>query len=352
MSFLRINLGITFKRGFFILPFFFLFFLLSSLPTQASPSYYYISRKKFVLNVEKGALANSPFDEKGIPVVEYPRRGNPNSKRYYNPSAVAQYGLGAYELYLDGDGRYFPIFIKQADWLVSNQRNGLWRHSNAVQSHSLRPGWISAMTQGLGISLLTRAYIATSDEKYLKVAKMAVAPFWKDVRNGGVASYDYGGIWFEEYPTNPPSHVLNGFIFALFGLYDYCLVTQDLKAYKLLNQAVITLSKNLHRYEKNGKVLYQLKGEVVKDNYDNLIFEQLHALTQITLRGEFGQAALQWERAKSRRQLSLPHNSISHKSFLKKSSTKKIFMVDEDNKMSKWWKSLQFMVAEILGVTS
>ena len=30
-----------------------------------------------------------------------------------------------------------------------------------------------------------------------------------------------GDVWIEEYIVDPPSHILNGFIWALWGVYDY-----------------------------------------------------------------------------------------------------------------------------------
>ena len=36
--------------------------------------------------------------------------------------------------------------------------------------------------------------------------------------------------WYEEYPTNPPTFILNGFMYSLLGLYDLKSVSVKLKA--------------------------------------------------------------------------------------------------------------------------
>ena len=71
------------------------------------------------------------------------------------------------------------------------------------------------------MSVLTRAFKNSGDQKYLKAAIKALKPFKGYTHQGGLKArfldkYD----WFEEYPTNPNSFVLNGFMYALLGLYD------------------------------------------------------------------------------------------------------------------------------------
>ena len=45
---------------------------------------------------------------------------------------------------------------------------------------------------------------------------------------GGVTYTDREGYkWFEEAIVEPPTHVLNGFIWATWGVYDYFLHTGD-----------------------------------------------------------------------------------------------------------------------------
>lgn len=86
---------------------------------------------------------------------------------------------------------------------------------------SLEPGWYSAMAQGHAMSLLSRAYSRSRNPLYLRAAYRAINPFLVPSSEGGVLTYLFGQHpWYEEYPTVPPSFVINGFMYALFGLYD------------------------------------------------------------------------------------------------------------------------------------
>ena len=43
--------------------------------------------------------------------------------------------------------------------------------------------------------------------------------FLKDIDEGGVVYADEDGhTWFEEYIVSPPTHILNGFIWASWGV--------------------------------------------------------------------------------------------------------------------------------------
>lgn len=118
-------------------------------------------------------------------------------------------------------------FFDAAEWLLRHQDEdtGGWpiqvtrRLSNGMLE--LEPGWYSAMAQGQAMSVLTRAYLATGQERFLDAALRATGPFKVRAESRGVMTTFLGKfVWYEEYPTVPSSFVLNGFIYSLFGLYD------------------------------------------------------------------------------------------------------------------------------------
>src|SRR4051794_30063652 len=156
----------------------------------------------------------------GVPEVFYPFAG-------WQPNHItaAQYGLGEHAAWL-ATGRRTRLrhALSVAKWFVRTQHaDGTWRYSFAFDpfGETLPVGWISAMAQGEGISLLTRAYRVTRRPAYRRSAVRALKPFLKTVANGGVVRHYAGHPWYEEYPTRSrPSFVLNGFMFSLLGLYD------------------------------------------------------------------------------------------------------------------------------------
>src|SRR5258707_714083 len=81
-------------------------------------------------------------------------------------------------------------------------------------------------------------------------ATRAFTSFLKPTQAGGVCFTDeQGDFWFEEYVVSPPTHILNGFIWAAWGVYDFFLATKDETAQRLFNRAVETMHKNLDRYD-------------------------------------------------------------------------------------------------------
>lgn len=104
------------------------------------------------------------------------------------------------------------------------------------------------------MSVLTRAFKNSADQRYLKAAIRALKPFKNYTHQGGIKArfldkYD----WFEEYPTNPNSFVLNGFMYALLGLYD---LWQTLEEY---NTVILNGENNdaLYNPNQDSKSLFE-----------------------------------------------------------------------------------------------
>ena len=76
------------------------------------------------------------------------------------------------------------------------------------------------MAQGEGISLLLRAFIVTGNDNYLKAAEMAKDFMLLPIEKGGTARYEGDNVFLYEYTYEPL--ILNGWIFSIWGLYDYC----------------------------------------------------------------------------------------------------------------------------------
>lgn len=128
---------------------------------------------------------------------------------------------------------------------------------------ALEPGWYSAMAQGQAISTLVRAYLLTKEQVYLDSALKATAPFKLPSEKHGVKAvfmnkYD----WYEEYPTTPSSFVLNGFIYALLGLYDLKETAgekQGKEARLLYERGIESLCAMLPLYDTGSGSIYDLR---------------------------------------------------------------------------------------------
>jgi heparosan-N-sulfate-glucuronate 5-epimerase len=244
------------------------------------------------------------YDEAGIPLLNY----HGIIGLQYNPIAIAQYGLGNFNLFRGtNDPKRLVRFMSVADWLLKNlKRNDrsvwVWNHDFDFEYRSiLRRPWYSALAQGQGISVLVRAYKETHEPRYLEAADRAFESFETGIDAGGITYVDEeGNPWFEEYIVRPPTHILNGFIWAMWGVYDYFLATGKESARQLFRNAIRTLTQNLWRYDSGLWSLYDQSDTKLKmvasPFYHKLHIVQLRILHRLTGEALFRQYAEKWER--------------------------------------------------------
>ncbi|ADB53706.1 D-glucuronyl C5-epimerase family protein [Conexibacter woesei] len=225
-------------------------------------------------------------------------------REFESPMMVAQGALGFWERHLDGEPEAGARFTAMADWLVryGEERDGgiVWRHDFPTEKYGLAAGWISGMTQGEAISVLLRAHLLTGDELYRRAARQAFAPFTVDVRDGGVVRELDGALVIEEYPTETPTAVLNGWIFGLLGLHELRLALPDDEAVAAVfarsRDGLLTL---LPRYDAGWWSRYSLRDhgrpDLAKPFYQRLAVVLLDALDRVDPDPRLGQTARRWE---------------------------------------------------------
>ena len=147
--------------------------------------------------------------------------------------------------------------------------------------------WYSGLAQGQGISLLVRAHAETGDQSFLQGAERAFTALIAPVSDGGTLHINGDGrAWIEEYIVDPPTHILNGFMWALWGVWDYFLATDEGKPKELFERCVETLTSNLHRYDIGFWSLYELSGTKLKmiasPFYHSLHIVQLEIMFRLT----------------------------------------------------------------------
>ena len=172
---------------------------------------------------EKLFLSLMTFTHNGLPVVQYPGIGV-----RWNPAYVAWWaltGATAHALGKETDG--LERLRRGARWLLETAAEGagggaVWNYSFRWREGRARlePPWISAISQGLGISALLRAYREGGDTAYLDASERAAVPFSLDAGSGGVRTRFGDACIYEEYPARPFARILDGSIFGLLGLYD------------------------------------------------------------------------------------------------------------------------------------
>jgi len=195
--------------------------------------------------------------------------------RIFFPIAIFQYGLGAYDLYLEtSDNIYMEKFGNSVKWALDNQNeNGSWDTFDWL----LPDAKYSSMAQAEGTSLLCRAYSEWQDIIYLNAARRAIDFMLIPVEKGGTTCYgDSGVMTFEERVGRRT--ILNGMVFSIWGLYDLTLLVDDSYYKDMLDQSVEHLCRILPDYDRRFWSDYDLGGNIASKFYHMLHIEQLRVL--------------------------------------------------------------------------
>ena len=231
------------------------------------------------------------LDSKGIPI----NTTIANIETYF-PITIFQYGLGLYDLYLEKKEKEYLIdFFKIADWAIDNiEENGMWDCMGKLndKAHMTQ----SSMCQSEGVSVLLRAYIETKEDKYYKNAKKAIDFMLTDISNGGTMSRIDNNLIFQEYVSKYNLSVLNGWIFSIFGLYDFTMINDEEKYTSVLNQSIESMSFFIKKYDRKFWSNYDLKNTIASPAYHDLHIMQLRLLYKLFNREEFKLFADKWEK--------------------------------------------------------
>jgi hypothetical protein len=220
--------------------------------------------------------------------------------------------LGAHERYLAREpGNWLDAALEAGDYLLAAQvtsggQAGSWLEPDSLlHTYRVRAPWPSAMAQGECASLLVRLHLVTGREDFAEAAERALLPFSRSSSVGGVQALLNGRPFPEEYPTNPPSFVLNGAIFAIWGLHDVWVGLDDEAAGRRFADATDMLAESIHRWDLGYWSRYDLYphrgvSNVANINYHRLHINQLLAFHRMEPRPEFEAMAARFARYETR----------------------------------------------------
>ena len=185
----------------------------------------------------------------------------------YHPVRIAQFGLHSHARFLETrDRSALRDFMAQAHWLAARQRSckgvaGCYVYEFPNPRYGVGAGWLSAMAQGEAISLLLRAAAIERAEAFVEAAMRAAQPFRANVQHGGVVYRSKrGDVFLEEIAAVPASHILNGHIFALWGLIELQSLQPQAWLGELIGAATATLRSRLTLYDAGYWSHYSLLG--------------------------------------------------------------------------------------------
>jgi hypothetical protein len=229
-------------------------------------------------------------DAQGIPLKFY------RYNFYYNPVLTAQAGLEWLACYREtNDAWYLEHARRAGHHLIDTSMDfdgamffpytfDFYLHGSKTEV--ARAPWYSGMAQGQVLSLFSRLGELTSEPEWELAAAATMKSF--DRARGEAEPWimdvdQDNSAWIEEYAASPEMRVLNGFIFAMFGLYDYYAWRGDEHAEKVFLQGLHTLRFNVERFRNPGELsAYCLTHRVKSTGYHAIHIEQLQALTRMT----------------------------------------------------------------------
>ncbi len=145
------------------------------------------------------------------------------------------------------------------------------------------PPWTSGLSQGTALQLLARAWQRLGEPAYLQAAQQALALFQAPPPQGVRVAMPAGSL-YAEYTFAPSDRILNGFIQALVGLYDYASIVKEAAGAQLFEAGDAEARALVPQYNTGAWSRYDQFGESDL-NYHELLTEFLQHLCERTRRG-------------------------------------------------------------------
>ncbi len=217
---------------------------------------------KFVVPLEDTTWGETGDDNVLVTKLHGQAVYHPVNSSWYINQMLSSYHESNNQLYFDRAIATSKYLIK---WSITDDNGAVWfpyRFSHAVRTLRLGTPWYSGMAQGMMTSVFVNLYDATGDE------------YWKSMASGTGKSFDQpkveSGPWFhnvalldgkkfvyyEEYPAladGQNAHVVNGHIYALYGLYDYYRISGDKHVRWLFDVGASSIRDSFGAYRNPGK---------------------------------------------------------------------------------------------------
>jgi len=261
-----------------------------------------ISKSRWLKYNDSGVIMSSRSKLRDNYKIPDALPGNDDNVFYYHPVLIAQCCLACYNLIMSGYSQPYETTLQaNLKWLETNGLNYknsiLYPFPFDLPVFSPGSGRVSGMYQGQILSCFVRAVLLYNKETYLPLCDKVWNSF--DINIGeqyGFRDEDENELWFEETPQNPPNHILNGYIFAIWGIYDYIELTGNPRAKEEWNKCINTLKNNISKYDTGFWSRYDLIDSLASYTYHNRIHvHQLEILAQMTGEEIFSFYATKWK---------------------------------------------------------
>lgn len=249
-------------------------------------------------------LSDAPVDSDGVHVYER------NGSRHRHPVAQTQFAINLLEAWRHtGEAALLDQAALNATDLLAHAHGDFLPYTfdfplHGDTSNTIHAPWYSAMAQGQFLSLSVRLYEATTDDFWLDTANrmfdsLAEVHTVDRLPSSPWVTFEdeLGYLWFEEYAGDvPPMKVLNGHIFAMFGLYDFWRISDSKEASELFDRGAETVDQYVPLLRVEGEPSWY--GMRIQDNpiaqsetYHRIHIGQLRMLARMTGEDTFSEYA-------------------------------------------------------------
>jgi hypothetical protein len=212
----------------------------------------------------------------------------------YHPSYIANNAL-VYEdsweksrnpVYLDGLKNWTHALLERSDTLEDGAVFARFDFAFALhgdKEETLPVGWHSGLTQGMMLALMVRTAKITGDSVYADAADRIFRSL-SQTTSRRVAHIDSANYyWIDEYPLPQSDLTLNGFAYAVRGLYEYWQWKKTAESERLLREALSTLKHYGPQFRDPGKVsVYCLVHRLPVPTYHPIHIELMRDMYRIT----------------------------------------------------------------------
>lgn len=156
-------------------------------------------------------------------------------------NAAISYLIGQLDAYTDTSNRIFYSF------------------PYGIAGTTLAPPWNSALANAQAMQGMLELWKVTNDGQYLAKARALRAPLLiSGGANTALTLVDSASwLWFEEYPAlnGVPTHVLNGHVIVLFGLYRDRQLTGDTALDNYIRAGIATAARYYWQARRPGDII-------------------------------------------------------------------------------------------------
>jgi hypothetical protein len=171
-------------------------------------------------------------------------------------------------------GEVLPLATKRAGGIA-------WEYM--FQFDGGRPPWTSGLSQGTALQVLARSWSRFKEPALLTAAQQAIGIF-ETAPSAGVQVKTPAGSEYAEYTYAPSDRILNGFVQAVIGIYDYTQITKDPLGLKLFEAGDAEARAETPHYDTGAWSMYDQFTES-NLNYHELLTEFLQHLCERTRKG-------------------------------------------------------------------